>query len=276
MTNSIKLGNATVSIIGKFELLVRKDPKKFKMTNINSFIPKGKTINEKVNFKTESGEVETLLIAKMKTYYDPDISEIARHNVRVLIEHPQVYIDGTPTKQWDALVAARLKAPKSNFVLKNIDKELLDEYDNENELIEARAVLRSTKNPLSTEKLIWLCSNFGLSYRSQVTDSKRYRAGLIKTLDKFIQNMTTIIKGQKNLERFITAIENIKQTEMVYYVNEFIRLEFVNDFGGIYRVGDRPVGPTIESLIDWYSENPEIFNGHKKQVLESSQLNKAM
>jgi len=161
----------------------------------------------------------------------------------------------------------------SKVILKKIDKELLDEYDNENELIEARAVLRSTKTPISTEKLIWLCSNFSLGYRSNITEPKRYRASLIRILDRFIQDMTTLIGGQKNLERFIAAIENIKHTEMVYYINEFIRFEFIVDFGGIYKVGERPVGPTIESLIDWYSDNPEIFNGHKKQVLETSQLN---
>ena len=273
MANAEKLGNVNVSTIGKFELEVRKDQKKFKLTNINSFIPKGKTIANKVNFKTQNGEVESLMINKFRTIFKPDEKETDRDNVAVLIQHPRVYIHDYPDKEWDLLVKQGIKAPKSDFILKNIDKQNLDSFDSENELIEARAVLRSTKNPISTEKLKWLCSNFGISHRSHITESKRYRVFLINQMDKFIQNTKNEVSGEKNLERFIDALENIKYTEMIFYINELKSLQIIIDFGGVYKVGDRPVGSNVQDIINWYTDHPEVFNGHKKIVIENSQSN---
>lgn len=266
----VTLGNLKVDTIGRFSLRVLKNPKKFRMTNIPSYIPKGKTHEEIVRFKSPDGrEVESLIIGKVHNILKPDNSPADYDNIVALIGHPKVRLGGIPDDQWRALIDAGLKAPKPDFELTNLDRQSIDEVDREGDLVEARALLYSKKNPLSMEKLVWLCSFFRLGYKTQTQDPKRARVELVKKLDKYIQDPNRIEKGKNNLERFIDAVENIKRTETIFYVREMVNMGIVTSFGGMYKVGETPVGPDENSVVNWFSQNDEIFAKHKEHVIKA-------
>ena len=272
MNPNVKLGNVTVSLIGKFQLEVRKPAKKFALTNIDSYVPQGKKVEDKVKFLTQDGEVETLLIDKLKTNYYPDKSEIDKENVRRMIGHPAVFLDGYPEEVWNELIRKNIKSPKSDFILRNLEKIDDNKFEEKTKLIEAQAILYGTLQPISVEKLKWMCSTFGLTYRQQTSDMNRYRVQLVNSLDAFIQNTKAKTNNKTNLERFIDAIKNIEETEVRYYINELISLGMIKDYGGMYKVGDRPVGRNINDIIKYYREQPEVYISHKKEVLEASQM----
>ena len=52
---------------------------------------------------------------------------------------------------------------------------------------------------------------------------------------------------------FYLYYEKIEQAELLYFINEFIALEYVQNFGGIYKVNDVPVGFKIPDIIDWFA-----------------------
>lgn len=264
---SVKLGNQQVSTVGRFRLRVLRPPKKFSLTNVPSYIPKGKTYKDMVRFMSPNGrEVESLILDQISTILYPDTNEADAHNVRALIAHPKVRINGIDTEGWRKMIDGGFKAPRSEFEITNLDKQSLDEMDREADLVEARAILLSKRNPISVEKLKWLCTVFKLGYKEEIQDSERYRAELAKKLDGFIQDKNTIVKGKSNLERFMDAMDNITKTETLYYIAKLEKFEVITKFGGIYKVGERPVGASVEDVIRFYSDYPEIFAEHKKEV----------
>ena len=76
-------------------------------------------------------------------------------------------------------------------------------------------------------------------------------------------NSKDAIKG------FNESLDNIKRTEYIFYLNELKNLEVIKDIGGIFKIGERPVGADYDSIINYYDQNQELFLEHKKQVLES-------
>lgn len=272
MSKTIKLGDkANVIMDGRFKLKVLVDPKKFRLTNINSFVPYGKTVKDRIQFMTENGPVDSLLIGQVSIVFDPSRSDVERHNVEALIQHPEVRILGMPKEEYQELVRLNLKKANPKFTIVNVDRVKTIEFDKETELIEARYLLRNKKNPLSKDKLIFLCSRFGLSYRSKTEDPARYKIELINKLDKFISTENVFENGKTNLQVFVECIDDIKNTEMYFYISELIKMDIISDMGGVYKIGIRPVGPNKNSIIDYYESNPELFKEHKKLVLENLQ-----
>lgn len=268
---NVKLGpKANVSLDGRFTLKVNRNPQKFSMTNINSFVPKGKTHQQRMKFMTSNGEVDSLFITKILTTFDPQENEIDKHNVTTLIQHYDVKVIGMTDKEWAELVSLGIKKANPTFTLTNIDRVQTVEFDKEVELIAARGILYSKSDPLSLERLKFLCGALGIPYRSKTTDTKRYRIELIKKLDKYIQNETLNHQNKSNLERFVTFVEDVQKTEYLYYISELKALEIITDIGGIWKIGIKPIGPDDDSLIDYYSKNPDIFIEHKKLVIEKT------
>jgi hypothetical protein len=260
---NVNLGNLSVSTIGRFKFAVNRDAKKFTLTNINAFVPFGKGPESKMLFKTEAGDVDSLLISKVSVGLRPDESVLDHHNVQVFIQHPDVRIGGMSDADHKKLVDLRIKSPKSKFMITNMDKVQTDNYDVKIKLIEARAVLFSTEKSISKEKLIWLCSSFGIVYRNNILDEKRYKIILKESIDMFIQ------REVKNIKLFTDAINNINETEMKFYIRELINMERIVDIGGIYKIGDRPVGASIDHIINYYDENKELYLQHQKDVKDN-------
>lgn len=259
----ITLGKRNVSVAGRFRLDVNRDKKKFALTNISAFVPYGKSIQERIAFKTESGEVNSIIISKVSIPLKPDENELDRHNVSVFIQHPEVRIAGMTEEEHRELVRLKIKKANPKFTITNVDKVETTAFDDEVEIINARGMLYTEEagKALSKERLVWLCANFNLPYRNtSMTDKKRYKIFLTKKLDAFIQS------SNENRKAFVESLDNVKKTEMVFYINELKAIEVITDIGGIYKVGDRPVGATIDHIINWYEQNSEIYAGHQEII----------
>ena len=262
---TVTIGKSNVSLIGNFQLKYNGDIKRFRMTNINSFVPPGKSIEDKLFFKTQTGFVESLIISKTILSFKPDVLPDDLHNVNVLIQHRDVKIDGLTKEEHENLVKLGLKKSNPKFTLTNIDKVDDEAYDREVELIELKAILYSKKKPLSKEMLIFIASNFGIPYKNQFTNEERLIRFLQKRIDQKLQSDTTI------RTKFSELIENIKLTEMVYYLNEFEEAGFVSYIGGIYKVKNIPIGANREKLVEYFESNPTEFNILKEEIIRINQ-----
>lgn len=258
-----KIGEFKLDPIGAFRLQVKRDPSKFRITNISAFIPFGKTASDIRTFMTPNGEVNSLMIDKVAVVFNPDESDIDRHNVETLIQHPNVRLSAMTDEEHRELVRRNLKVSNPLFVLTNLDKQKEEGFEKEKEMLEARNLLYN--GDLSTSKLIWLSSKFQIGYRDimKIKSKDNKRRELITNLDKFIKH------SEKNVKEFINSIEDIVNTEYVFYINELINIGTITDIGGIYKVGERPVGPDFDSVIKFYQENKELYEQHKKLVIEN-------
>lgn len=263
MSNQVKLGTENYVIEGRFRLDVRRDPKKFSMTNILSFVPPGKTVNDRVKFKTEgSGEVDSLFINRHSILFDPN-KEVDAHNIAVFIQHPDVRIGGMPEEDHQKLVDKRIKKANCTFTITNVDKVEIKKYNEEVSILKVRGKLYNEDKPIEIEKLLWICSNFGIPYFSNVTDKQKYVNEITRKVDKYIMS------GSEYAKKVDDALVNMKRTEMIFYINELLNLNIISNFGGIFKIEDRPIGSTIDHLINFYEQNSSILLGHKKLVKDS-------
>lgn len=259
---TVKLGNKNVDVIGRFQLkLNTSEPKKFRMTNILSFIPAGKTMEDKKMFLSASGSVEGLFIENIVTNFNPDKSDIDAHNVAVLIEHPNVRLAGVSEEEHQKWVKSGVKESNPKWTLTNLDKLDNENYNKEVELIELRYKLYSREKPLAKEQLIWLASSFGIQYKTAITEPERYKQYLQKQIDQALQR-----DAQKRTD-FLEALNNIKLTEMKYYIKEFEDLGFITCNSGFYKMEHRPIGASLSSVIQYFENNPSEFNMMKEQVI---------
>ncbi len=259
------IGRKNVDVIGRFQLKVNRSPKKFRLTNINAFVPFGKSRESKMQFLTNAGLVDSLIVDKLIVTLNPDRNELDYHNVTTFIQHPDVRLDGFSEDEHRELVRLGLKKSNPKFTLTNIDKVADDAFEAEVKLIQLRSKLFSTDKPLTIEMLVHLCSNFGISYRSEINDADRYRRSLLKKLDSFIQ------VNSDNRASFVEKIDNMKLTEMIYYINEFEEIGIIKLQSGIYKIQDRPIGADKGKLIQYFESNPTDFQEFKELVINRNQ-----
>lgn len=259
-----KIGSNNISVMGRFSLEVLRDKEKFRLTNINSFVPQGKTIEEKVNFKNSSGLIDYVMIDKLVSFFEPEKSETDYHNICVLIQHPDVRIAHMSEEEHRALVKKGLKKSNPGFKLTNIDYFEDIKHQKSVNLLKARNKIY-TDEKLTKKVLIYICSNLGIPYRTEITNEKNLITFLQKQIDKFIQ------RKEENIVEFEKILNNINYAEKIYYINELIALEVIKDIGGIYKVKDIPVGPDIKSIISYFDSNPESYVIYKKMIIERDQ-----
>lgn len=266
------IGDKEISTIGRFRLDYTGNKKRLTLTNLFSFVPYGKSPEDRVYFSSPTGPVDHYFIDRPSLSFKPDENEIDRQNVSVLIQHYDVRIAQMPIEDHQKLVKLKLKNSNPKFVLTNIDKVDDDTFDRENELILARALLRTKdKNVISKKKLLWLCSKFGISFRSDILDSERYNQFLIRQMDNFLMKGNQNYTNSKDaIVAFNESLNDIKRTEYIYYLNEFKNLEIIKDIGGIYKVGERPVGADYDSIIKYYEQEQELYKEHQRQVNEAN------
>lgn len=262
---TVTIGKKNVSVIGTFQLKVKLHEKRFRMTNINSFVPQGKGIEDKLYFRTADGPVGALIISKLITVFKPDTNQIDLHNINVLIQHKDVMIGGMSNDEHMELVRLGLKRSNPKFELINIDKVDDEQFEEEINLVQVRAKLLDPKNPLSKEKLVFIASNFGIPYKNNFTDEKKLVRFLLKRIDSFI-------KGNKeHRDSFMQMLDNMKLTELKYYINEFMELGLVTYIGGIYKVKEIPIGANKEKLYEYFDNNPQDFNILKEAVIRANE-----
>lgn len=261
--STVNLVNVDVEVTGKFQFSLsnKNSIKKTKLTNIDSFVPVGKTQQDRLRFLSENGEVDTLFIGKPIVIFNPDSSVIDKHNVKVLIQHFDVFLPDIPEAEWKKMVEKKIKKSNPKFTLVNVDKKNIEKFQTEQNLIKTRSMLYNEN--MTLERLKWLCSSLGVGYRSATTDTERLKIEYITKLDKFLQT------SKENITRFVDFVNNIKRTEGLYYINLFMEKNLVKEFGSIYKVGDVPVGSNKDEVIQYFQENIELFQNYKKLALET-------
>lgn len=270
MSNSTFIGDKEISTIGKFRLDYTGDKKRLTLTNLFSFVPYGKTQKDRIHFHSPTGLIDHLFIDRPSMSFKPDENEIDRLNVSVLIQHHDVRIAQMSMEDHQKLVKLKLKNSNPRFILTNVDRVEDDSYDREGELILARATLRSKDKAISKKKLIWLCSKFGISFRSEITDTERYMQFLVRQMDNFLQRGNEHYpKSQQAIVAFNDSLMNIKRTEYIYYLNELKNIEVIKDIGGIFKIGEKPIGADYDALINYYEQNQDLFLQHKQLVLNT-------
>lgn len=258
----IQIGGKTFALSGRFKLTCNRDPQKFAVTNLNSFIPKGKTQSQKVNFRDEHGERPFLLIMRITEFYRPDESDIDAHNVAVLIQHPEVRLLDMSDKEHQNLVDQGLKKGNPEFTLVNIDKAAMDAHNARRDMIDIEYQIMGKKSTLNKKRLMYISAALKLNTRSEIQDEKRYIAFLQEQLINHLKNNVA------DREMFDYYFEKINDAEVMYFIDELIKLGKIVEFGGMYKIDDKPVGFEIKNIKDYFATNEDEYAQFKLFVQE--------
>lgn len=258
----IQIGGKKISMHGKFRLTCNKPAGKFYLTNINADIPQGKSINEKDYFYDVNGPVNFLLIDKIQTVYNPDLSDIDAQNVAALIRHRDVRIEDMSEADHMALAKRGLKKENPLFSILNLDKSIMDKHKDDVEMIEIKYLITSKKNSLTKKKLMYITSALGLPTKSEIQDEVRYIAHLQQQM---IRHLESNVPAR---ETFMFYYEKIAEAEIIYFIEQFMELGIIQDFGGMYKIQDQPIGFSVQNIKEWFQANEKDYEAYKLQVLE--------
>lgn len=261
----VQIGGKSFPISGRFKLTLNRDAKKFHATNINSFIPYGKRSEDVVHFHNINGPVDFLLITKLITVLDPDKSDIDAENVKVLIQHPNVRLEEMTDKEHEFLVKENLKKDNPEYTLVNVDKKSLQVHVESRDMIDIQFMIMGTKTTLTKKKLMFISSALGLTTRSEVQDEERY----IKFLREQLISHLTVNKDDR--VRFMGYYEKIAEAEVLYFLEEMISMGLIEEFGGMYKIGVKPVGFSIKDIKEYFINQPEEYEAFKTKVQEYHQ-----
>lgn len=263
MSNSrtINVGSSKVSGNGRFKLVCLKDPSKFVLTNIDSFIPYGKTIDNMVQFYDETGPVKFLLVSRIESILKPDDSDVDAKNVTTLIQHPDVRLLDLSDSEHEELVRLNLKKSNPRFTLINLDKSDQTKYEEEVDMYEISYLITTKKkNALSKKKMMYLASSVGVNIHSEIKDEERYLADLK-------QKTINHLRVNKDLrETFMHFYDNLEKAELEFYVNEMMRHGIIKDFGGMLKLEDKPIGYKRSDIMDYFAANEDEFNVLKEKI----------
>lgn len=115
---SVKLGKKQIDVNSKWLLVSRKPKDRFIMSNISSFIPEGQGPEAKRLFKTQAGDVTELFIDRHETTLDGALSLNDKHNIEVLLSHPDVALPFLSNAEWENLKRQGIKKGNPSWELK--------------------------------------------------------------------------------------------------------------------------------------------------------------
>lgn len=258
----IRFGGKNHALSGRFKLILNRDPRKFFVANLDGFVPKGKTLKEIVKFHDENGERPFLLITKLVTFFDPDKSDVDAANVAVLIQHPEVRLLDMSEKEQQQCIDDGIKKGNPEYTLINIDKQIMDDYDASQDMIEFEYLIKSKKSTLNKKRLMYISGALNLPTRSEIQDEKRYIAHLQNQLIGHLRG------NEKDREMFSYYYDKINDAEVLYFIDEFIKMGIIEEFGGMYKLDTKPLGFEIKNIKDYFATAEDEFAAYKLKVQE--------
>ena len=253
-------------------VLISKRP--IKVTNIRSFVPKGKGPESMLKFRTEAGETTDLFISRMETIFNGSVSENDRHNIEVLLQHYDVEIESLSDEDKKNLVRKGIKKASPKWLLRNVDQEQVKEYENNLSLLKIRYWLMDDENPLSTKKVIFLCTALGIAYRDLVernyNDENKFRTQLLMRIDK------QIVRSKDALKTLGKFKDQNDMLEQLFYIRKMMERKIIEIKGNLYFVGETPVGEDENSVIRYFNTNQKTFEALKDKLRSGNDLDESM
>lgn len=260
------LGNKEhkIDIAGKFALEFNIDPnkrKKFRLTNLLSEIPTNSKDQER-NFFVDinNRKILSYYVSKLKTVLDPDRSVVDSHNISVLIDHSDVRIDSMTPEEHQSLVQRGIKRSNPRFTLYSLDKRKNESLSAEKLIVKAQSLIFDSK--YSSKQLCYLCATFEIPYRLEESMEGAKRDSLEDKLSKFIK------ASSSNAEKLINQVEDLKQAENIFYLDQMLRLELLIQKDGFYKLSSdpKPIGIDRKTVFAYFENNIENFNYLKSEV----------
>jgi hypothetical protein len=190
------------------------------------------------------------MIDKLAIDLTPDTNNDHRLLISWLICHPEVQIEGVP--KLDEIIKSSKEGRK--VYLKCVDyveMEAIDEEDYIDKTI-GRLVLDHGVNAIGLDKLRHILAALNMPY----TDNRFVGAAEKKALRSKLKRFTR--SSLLNAKAVQQAINNLDESKDRFTFKEMLKLKVLQDFGGLYKFNNVPVGTSYEKVLAFWDDNPEV------------------
>lgn len=178
-------------------------------------------------------------------------------NIIWLLCHPEVKVQGV---QLSEKVLAK-KKDNALVTLTNLDFQETLGIEDENfiDQLIGRLSMDTGSNAVGIDRLRYLLAALNLPYRDAryIKNVQVEKLHLRKKLKDFCKQKDSY--GKYNAYKVDSILKDIDLYKNTYEVKEMLRLNVVREQNGIFKYNNVPLGTTIETIIEFFKQNSEIY-----------------
>jgi hypothetical protein len=180
-----------------------------------------------------------------------------RNKLDWLIGHPAVYVPQKHAKLSEDQIKNKDSNPRITLV--NLDYEEvedLDQADVIDTLIGKLSIVKGTQS-ISLQKIRFILSTLNKPYY----DAKYLKNETVEKqkLKKHLKDFIRKGLNTDNADRVNIILNNLEEAKYGYQVKEMLRFGILNIYGGMYKIDSHPIGTTLESVIKYFIDNPDLY-----------------
>lgn len=178
-----------------------------------------------------------------------------RIDLDFLIGHPEIGIQNNQTHIDGAYMATKDDNPR--ITLTNLDYENIQDLEDDEYIdrLVGRLVQDTGTQAVSLEKLRWVLARLNMSYKDAkyYGDNKIEKSKLRDVLRRYVRT------SMKNAEEVNAVLDDLDTAKYVYEIKELIDQKVLVFSNGYYKYETLPVGITIDSVIETFQKDPDLY-----------------
>jgi hypothetical protein len=196
-------------------------------------------------------------IERQATIFTPDTNPMHRNIVDWLIGHPDVGIEEKQVKMSKAFVEKKKSNPRIKLI--NLDYEEIEELVDEDfvDKLVGRLSQDIGKTAIPLETMRFILAKLNLPYFEQkfLKNKTIEKQKLRKRLKNYVRSG----EGTLRAEEVNSILDNLASAKFEYEIKEMQRLEILYIANGMYKYESNPLGSSLESVIQYFTNNPDFY-----------------
>lgn len=190
------------------------------------------------------------MIDKLAIDLKPDESRDHKFLISWLICHPEVVVEGVPNLP-EKILKAKVGTKVTLKAIDFLEMEDIDEEDFIDKVV-GRLVLDHGVHAIGIEKLRHILAGLNMPY----IDTRFTGAAEKKALRSKLKSFTR--KSIENARAVEKAINDLDASKERFIFKEMLRLKVIQDYGGLYKFNNIPLGTSFNAIQGFWTDNPEV------------------
>lgn len=196
------------------------------------------------------------MIDKLAISLNPDTNRDHLYLISWLICHPEVLVEGVPKLNKKIIDSKEGR----KVVLKCVDYVEMAEIDEDDYIdkIIGRLVQDTGVNSIGLDRLRHVLAGLNMAYVDTRFTGDAEKKALRSKLKTFTRS------NIENAKKVSSAITHLDESKNRFLFKEMLKHNVLDDFGGLYKFNNVPVGTSYEKVLEFFNDNPEV----KAEILQ--------
>lgn len=229
-----------------------------------STYPDAITGRDRILFDLNKQPQAGFFIDKVSMLFDPSNNRMHALILDWLIGHPEVGVEGAEGLQ---NVYYQNKESNPRLKLVSLDWQRTNDIDNEDiiDRVIGKILSDNPKKAITLKKARFILAELGETYyeESLISVPSKEKKHLINRIKKYAKQGTT------NAKKVSRIIDDLAYAQAKFEIRELMRLGIVVFEHGSYRFNLTPIGIDIQSAMNWFSQNSDVYSSLQEKLYET-------